>query len=491
MQKALLMASVIIGAFLFQPAAYSQESGSNPCPFGGDLLDGMCTMAAPLHETFTSRVYIRLQGNDYLVEGSAAKAADAATLLAANVKTRAEQVMGSYVSTTWACRFTYTRVFTVDTYYENNLYWIAPSYLQTVETVKTHPDGWCQEFEPTTYPLQNLSITLIPAGQGYQCPPDGSVGAAFTQGPYVTESGQNLCFYPASTPDNDNECLPGTVGDCDIPAQPDCIIAGNGMEVCKADPNDKCQSTEQNGQTIYFNCEAGCGFVNDQFLCSGLPDSDGEIPDLSKCFKVGNSWACPSDPTTPDDNIQNPEKPLPDMNKGDFKEVQKGIETRLDATNSLLGESNAIGKAIGDGIGDLNAKSLAANGILSAIRTNTGATAGNTKDILDLLKDNLGEGEPLELDNDWRGVFSSGLGITGDETIDDLTKEEITLDKFKSEFQWTGGNSSCPAPRPINILRQTFYIDWEPFCSAFNVIGYLILAAAYFLSIRIAFGGRT
>lgn len=466
MLKALLMASVIIGAFLFQPAAYSQESSSNPCPFGGDLLDGMCTMAAPLKETKT----IRCNSTTYGVPGVTLTIPTSSSAGQACVDASLPLLQERYTSNTSICNVN------LQPHYDNprvEITYNTYSYSSCNETTNKVTSTW--------FPYPNL----LSNQNGYQCPPDGSVGKAFTQGPFVTESGQNLCFYPAAIPDNDNECPPGTVGDCDQPPEePECSIAGNGMKVCPADPNEKCSSYQHEGKTFY-DCPSNCGFIQDQFFCTTESDSDGEIPDMSKCFKVATGWACPPDSPTPDDNIDNPDKPLPDMNKGDFKEVNRGIETRLDATNQLLGELTGIGAANNQALADLNAKLLAANGFLRNIEKNTADTAKNTGDIKDALT-----GDGLELDDNHQGLIGGALGITGDESIDDLTKEEITLDSFRSEFQWSVGGGSCPAPRQINILGASFHMDWQPYCEAFAVVSHFILAAAYLFAGFIAFGGR-
>lgn len=502
MQKALLMASVIIGDFLFQPAnaQVDGEGGrlgeDNPamCPFGGNYSPvlGFCFVPATDKQQFQAIYQDQIIATDESVDGLSSKIkAHFESIFFPNHPSRVDKNPSNQ-----SCTRSYSAPFSEFTFTDRTS--TSPPRVTGSFSVKQNiTQNGCSSWSGPSGPNSTVySMTYtIPVNiiEGPVCPPESSNPNfyVFSSGPYETTEGYNICYYPAATPDNDDgeDCPPDTIGDCDIPDEPQCSIGGNGMEVCEADPNEKCASYEHEGKTFY-DCPAGCGFIQDKLFCTTEPDSDGEIPDMSKCFKVATGWACPPDSPTPDDNIDNPEKPLPDMTKGDFKETNKGVETRLDATNSLLGDIAGTGKATNQGIADLNAKALAANGILSQIRQNTGATAGNTKDILDLLKENS-EAEPLELDNDWKSVFSAGLGITGDETIDDLTKSEITLDQFKSEFQWSSSSSQCPQPRAINILSKTFYMDWQPFCSAFNVLGYFILAAAYFLSIRIAFGGRT
>lgn len=474
MQKALLMASVIIGAFLFQPVNAQVlndgrlgEDNPDMCPLGGNYAPALGFCFVPSTESIT-KIYRCSKPGSTPSDSTQFPADNISDALGKCTSHFSTYLTAPIPDSPAICDVRQSNNTTVNALGTVSVYYLRYGW-------NTHP--YCSG--TPSMASRQVTVSLIDEQSLFVCPPESSNPnfQVFNRGPYVTEEGYNICYYPSSDPGNDDDCPEGTVGGCE-PPEPDCIISGNGMEVCKEDPNEKCDSTEQNGQTVYFNCEAGCGFVNDQFLCTTEPDSDGEIPDLSDCFKVGSSWACPSDPPTPDDNIDDPQKPINDMTKGDFKQVQRGVETRLDGTNKLLGDIAGIGKATGEGIEDLNAKALAANKKLDDIIKNTGKTAENL------------EGDGLELDTNYIDTFKGAFGITGDESIDDLTKTEITLDQFRSEFQWTGGNSSCPPPRSIQIIGQTFSMNWEPFCTAFNVIGYLILAAAYFLSIRIAFGGR-
>ncbi|MDD4864849.1 MAG: virulence factor TspB C-terminal domain-related protein [Alishewanella agri] len=462
MLKALLMASVIIGAFLFQPPANAQESGSNPCPLGGTLFEDKCLTPAPLGESWQSfRSGVSYGFSDDRLE-SMQLAIDAYVSYENSRET----------SGGWSQSVTVSEVIPYNAIRINV---VEHKYCKVGQ-----PDQYYCPINYNNVFISGFSQLLVTAPK---CAPDGH--PQFNLGPISISGTDNYCYYMAATPENDNECPPGTIGGCDEPPEePECSIGGNGMEVCPADPNEKCSSYQHEGKTFY-DCPSNCGFIQDQFFCTTEPDSDGEIPDMSKCFKVATGWACPPDSPTPDDNIDNPEKTLPDMTKGDFKETNKGVETRLDATNLLLGDIAGTGEATNQGIADLNAKALAANGILSQIRQNTGATAGNTADIKDALT-----GDGMDLDDNHRGLIGGALGITGDESIDDLTKEEITLDSFRSDFQWSGGGGSCPAPRQINILGASFHMDWHPYCEAFAVASHFILAAAYFFAAFIAFGGR-
>jgi hypothetical protein len=455
MLKALLMASVIIGAFLFQPVKANENL--DRCPLGGtyNVIDGlhMCTTPAPLSDlrlctSSSGELYGNVKPGEWM-----------------ECAARIQPTVPSSQPTN-SCNF-------------------SPLFNQTSADFGSagwkwglkQLDGSCSE------PIYGRSkpVGIATPTQDYYCPPDDK--PQFTNFYPVEPEGGN-CWYPANDLSNDDDCPPGTVGDCNQPPEePECSIAGNGMEVCPADPNEKCTSWVQDGQT-YYDCPTNCGFINDQFFCTSNPDIP-DIPDMSDCFKVATGYACPSDTPDPDDNIDNPNKPLPDMTKGDFKETNKGIETRLNATNKLLGDLTGIGAANNQALSDLNAKQLAANGFLRNIAQNTADTAKNTGDIKDALT-----GDEFTLEEDTAQSILDGLGLTGDEKFSDLEKEVISLDSYRSQFTWSAGSSSCPPDRSMSLLGKSFLIDWQPYCDAFGVLGYFIEAAALLLSGFIAFGVR-
>ncbi|MEO3879833.1 virulence factor TspB C-terminal domain-related protein [Rheinheimera fenheensis] len=312
----------------------------------------------------------------------------------------------------------------------------------------------------------------------HTCPPDGA--------PQLTGSfgeGETAICYTSVPIDQEPppEC---DIGDCNPPEEPKCFRGGNGQLVCFEDPNEKCDVTSAeigepgNSEPVYSNCETGCGFVQDNFLCSEEPD----IPSLDNCLVTTNGYACPADIPEPDDSIDNPEKPIDNMVKGDFKDVLLGVETRTDATNKLISDQIARDaentEKLAVGLGK-------ANQYLAAIDK-------NTKEIADGMDDLKGDGSSADLGTgaQFKAEIQNALGITGDETIEDLTVAEVSLDDFTDDFQWSLGPDQCPQPRAINMLGKTFYMDWGPFCEAFTVLGYLILAAAYFFATLIAFRGK-
>lgn len=193
-----------------------------------------------------------------------------------------------------------------------------------------------QDIDPT-YTTKNVTFTLTyEVGGEFQCP------ASHPLGPYDLFENGNLvdsycyripdippCDDPLGNCDPDEETPPDCENDPLNPCPPPpCVQGGNGMMVCKDNPDDKCWVDEW-GHT---QCEEGCGFVGENFFCATQPDPE-QMPDFAKCKFTFNGYACPSEP---DDEIADPDKALPDMKKQDFKDANVGVETRQDKTNELL-----------------------------------------------------------------------------------------------------------------------------------------------------------
>lgn len=490
MLKALLMASVIIGAFLFQPSVFSNTDPDRffSCEPDEVVLLGIgCGKSAPSRSCELTSI----RTDHPLGIVNISSIADLDALVASNNRTYSppncihESPGGTSqpfaVSDTWSHQF----VKTCPESSETTVTVTQPTTVTktTLRKTTTRLSGDACRLNDHDTQTTNYTSALVVTytlSDEIQCPASHPLGPIYYDRPPILG---HFC-YRVPTDEPDDECPPDTIGGCG--EQPDpgsCFMAGNGMEVCPSDPDEKCTSYVHEGQTFY-DCPANCGFIQDMFYCTKEPDIP-DIPDMSHCFKVATGYACPSDSPNPDDTLDNPNKPMPDMTKGDFKETNKGIETRLNATNKLLGDLTGYGAANNQALADLNAKQLAANGILNQIRQNTAATAGNTKDIKDALT-----GDALELEPDTAESILSGLGLTGDETFSDLEKEVVSLDSYRSQFNWSAGSSSCPPDRSMSLLGKSFLIDWQPYCDAFGVLGYFVKAAALLISGFIAFGVR-
>lgn len=143
------------------------------------------------------------------------------------------------------------------------------------------------------------------------------------------------------------------------PDAPKCWETKNGLTMCIQDPAEKCVTVNGVQQ-----CESGCGYVNSEFYCQDKTAEPKPDP---------NDKDKPLPPT--DDAITNPEKPLQDMLKGDFKDVQRGVESRVgqvvtgigNLENSVDALDNSL-ESIGDKLDESNSLAQAGNSLLKGIK---------------------------------------------------------------------------------------------------------------------------
>lgn len=153
-----------------------------------------------------------------------------------------------------------------------------------------------------------------------------------------------------------------------------CWETTNGLSMCIQDPAEKCVTVSGVQQ-----CEAGCGYINGAFYCA---DKEPPKPDPND-----NDKPIPD----PDDNISNPEKPIGDMNKGDFKDVQRGVESRVASVGIAVGNLENSVDGLGNTLDSMNDKLDKANGIGEA---QLGYLKGIKEGILEGGEDGDGDGEP-------------------------------------------------------------------------------------------------
>ena len=452
MQKALFIA-LLVGSFLFPRYVTAQDTQLDySCPDGGTYqlhpeLGHICSVPAP--SSSAARVFKK---DNSFVEGPWPGIAQVA--------------IESYNET-----ISYSGTTVTDSVISSDV----PATPQPFPIMvrRTISDG----LNPPTISNNPYTITANSIPPQHYCPPDSSPGLNSLGG----SSPNFICWGHASLlndcPEENGdcepppeECPPGTIGGC-APPEPDCFLTGSGSEVCFEDPEDKCDVNFVNDEPVYSNCQAGCGFVNENFLCAEEP----ELPSLDDCLVTTNGYACAPDVPEPDDNITDPNKPMPDMVKGDFKDTMRGVESRIDANNELLADQIKRDK---DNTNLLAGKLDKTNQLLTGID-------GNTKQIADALT-----GDELEIPDPTVESIRHGLGITGDETFSDLEKSVVDLGSYRDQFSWSVGPSTCPAPRNMNMLGKTFTLDWQPYCDAFTVVGYFVQAAAFLISGFIAFGVR-
>lgn len=163
-------------------------------------------------------------------------------------------------------------------------------------------------------------------------------------------------------------------------APKECFTTKNGLKWCWADKNEKCQIVNGVEQ-----CVSGCGTVNGDFVCY---EDTPVIPPRDK-----------EDPIPPDDTITNPEKSINDMSKGDFKEVNKGVEQRLDNVVIAVNNSAVSMDNVSDQVGLTNSKLDGVGRQLDGIGKQIGdidgtldGIADDTGDIKDVLEGAFGKG---------------------------------------------------------------------------------------------------
>jgi hypothetical protein len=351
----------------------------------------------------------------------------------------------------------------------------------------------------------------------YDCPPDGS--DEYNIGPVIVDSQrrcykpkplENTCFQDPKyslasqfhfsqsdagkgsvcvTADNGDSCpfkeLAGgngifqpdieNTGLCtDSPSDPtpppvppnECTTTGSGFKVCKNDPNEKCTANSTGALT----CGSSCGYVNGEFMCFTQKDPivDPNKPD-------------PDPRPDADDNISDPLKPISDLLKSDFKDVQKGVETRLDG---LATDLSNMTKAQEFAANKADKSAGQSNKLLNSINQNT----ANTVEELKKLGQSGGEVGSIvkpELNdkNDWSTRnFGTVLKEKGDALM------AIPIMQSISGFFDVGFSGTCPT---YSVNVWVFEININQFCSPevqalFPYIRAIVLLMCSFFAIRVA-----
>jgi hypothetical protein len=283
--------------------------------------------------------------------------------------------------------------------------------------------------------------------------------------PWKEVSGGNGVFEP----DRDSQLacdLPPSIPD-PAPQDPDqCFLTGSGFKACKADPNDKCTVNSTNA----LSCGNSCGYLNGEFMCFTQrdPTVDPNKPD-------------PTPRPDKDDTITDPQKALSDMVKGDFKQIQRGVETRLDGftadmANLMKSQEYAATQA--------NKNSAQGNKLLNSINQNTANTVEELKKLSDAGADVEGITKPeFEDKNDWS---TRNFGTVLKEKADQLM--QIPVMQSVSSFFNVGFSGTCPT---YNVTVWVFEININQFCSPevqalFPYIRAVVLLMCSFFAIRVA-----
>lgn len=141
--------------------------------------------------------------------------------------------------------------------------------------------------------------------------------------------------------------------------------------------------------------------------------------------------------------------------------------------------------------------------LLDAIESGGGGDNEGIETRLDALiesVDGLGT-EPVETagdlpDSDFLGLPDQSatqakiydlLGVTGDESYDDLSRE-IDLENYEADYTFRLPAAACPTPKQLNVAGANFQLPYEPLCDIFDFLGNLVMLSAMFFVPYIVFG---
>lgn len=288
---------------------------------------------------------------------------------------------------------------------------------------------------------------------------------------WIELPGNGGVFQPDLSPSNPCESTPPPPDSnpADKPQDPEkCTAGGNGMKVCKADPNEKCVVNS----TGAMSCPDSCGFMNGEFMCFTEPD----IPD--------DPNEPPKKPVPePDDNITDPLKKMPDMNKQDLKEIQRGVESRLDSFSVSM--DNALGELAAQGKNAEKAAGIG-NKLLNSINQNTADTVKELKKLTGDESNPQPNYEETELGekNDWQvRNFGTVMKAAADKIL-----EKPMFQAIDGYFDVSFGGT-CPT---WNVSVWVFEVEINQFCdqsfqAILPLIRNVVILIFSILAFRVAF----
>ena len=525
MKYLLLCALLLCGAFLFQPAAISQTE-NDYCPLGGTYTDGKCTMPSP-----SVTKYI-IQG--YSSSGrTAQEACDnsyssmISAWLSANSSASDPVLNSSTINLSYAtCNHSFTYKLSSGNSFPGEI----GAYYRVDGTFNACPPDGQSQFNQGPIAIGEQQMCYYPAEPEPQCDCANFAGDSLSTfndlrapvGQY-TKDNPPQCIQQreyAVGRDEPLTCvcqvsaqkwtssyggfangveyevwstLPTTqgqpsgtftgvkCGDKDGgPVEPeedapkDCFTLKNGVKWCWADPKEHCQVV--NGQE---QCSSGCGYVNGDFVCY---EDTPVIPPRED-----------QEPNPIDDTITDPNKSINDMIKGDFKDISRGTEQRLDniaiAINNNQNSTNNVADAIGvtnsklDGIGmqlDGTGKDIGAiKGILEGALT--GEDGGGTPDT--------GAGDCTENCSWYESAYPDGLvGIWQERSA---ALQQTPMFEFVNQFSFQPSGSQPDMELCLN------FASWANFgCHSLEIPSFVwvflkicILFTAAMLCRALIFGG--
>lgn len=349
----------------------------------------------------------------------------------------------------------------------------------------------------------------------------GSVTCSISGDPTQCNPPVVLCPNGAAAPDNDISKCPincdilngPTDPSCDSETPPDGFCGPNQTPVfddCdygpddprnpnnQPDPEDHC---EQFPDSVSCNTELPPFAESD--YCKQYPTAleckTPEIPDLGTGTGTGTTPPIGPPPaggtgTGTDTGSGTPTPPPPAPPPTSSNNSSHSTDARLDALrydiSRLHSGLNYQTNVIATGLTGVSSQ-LQANGAKTD-RSNTLLDGINKN--LDVLNGNL-KGDPLTSGNfDVEGGINSTLGITGNESIADLTDEPVRLQDYRAEFEPFLTNAQCPENIPVSFsifgFNNTYQLYYKPVCDFMGIAG-TVLNWAVWLSVPfIVFGRR-
>lgn len=384
-------------------------------------------------------------------------------------------------------------------------------YVQTTEAQSYIPQlcaGFGGVYSPATYPksfrCQSTTFTFVSTttcsitGDPTKCNPPEPV----------------LCPDGSTAPDGDVSKCPLN---CDI-------LSGGGGPDCDTEepPNGYCSETQT---PIFDDCQYSPDDPRNpdnqpdpEDHCQQFPDSVScntelpELPDTDFCKTYPNALSCQT-PEIPDLGTDTNPPPAGGTGVGTDTGTGTGVKppppepppTNSDSPNSstdarldslrydisrLHSGLNYQTGIIATGLTGV-AKQLQANGG-KIDRSNTLLDGINKN--LDVLNGGL-KGDALTSGNfDVEGGINSALGITGNESIADLTDEPVTLESYREDFQPFLTTGQCPQNLPVTLTlfgsNLNFVFYYQPVCDLMGIIGSILNWAVWLSVPFIVFGRR-
>jgi len=299
----------------------------------------------------------------------------------------------------------------------------------------------------------------------------------------------------------------------------DVASGGGGPDCDVEEPDGYCSETQS---PVFDNCQYGPDDPRNpnnqpdpEDHCEQFPDSlscDTELPPLQEsdfCKRYPNALSCQT-PEIPDlgtgtnpppaggtgvgtDN-GTPTTPPPTPPPTNSSSSSNSTDSRLDSLRYDIAKLHS-GLNYQTGI---IARGL--TGVSSQLQVN-GAKTDRSNTLLDGINRNLDvlngglKGDPLTSGSfDVEGGINSTLGITGNESIADLTDEPVRLQDYRSDFQPFLTGTQCPENIPVSFslfgFNNTYQLYYKPVCDLMGVIGSILNWAVWLSVPFIVFGRR-